>query len=247
MALITPEQSLQYARNLVQFVISEDAHADSTVITVASEVGAEIVEEIIPQGGDLNSVELARRYGLSRTPVREALLMLEKQGLVVIQPRRRPRAGMIDFDRARELFRARSVLMASIASDIVWSAGEQDIDSLERENERMAKAEAVGDHREFFWANTDFHIKNVAIARNQTVQQIVNSLLLRSMWLRRLTLDVPSRRRESLAEHQQLVRAYRQKDVALAELLSRLIHLNALRTMEQKLAERQAMQALADG
>src|SRR5690606_16308938 len=113
----------------------KDTHADSTVITVATEIGAEIVEEIVPQGGDLNSVELARRYGLSRTPVREALMMLEKQGLVVIHPRRRPRAGMIDHVLAREIYRARAALMGSIAADIVHSASAEDIDSLEREHQ----------------------------------------------------------------------------------------------------------------
>ena len=44
-----------------------------------------------PPGADLNSVELATRFGTSRTPVREALMLLEKEGLVEIPPRRRPR------------------------------------------------------------------------------------------------------------------------------------------------------------
>jgi DNA-binding GntR family transcriptional regulator len=68
-------------------------------------------------------------------------------------------------------------------------------------------------------------------SRNETVSKIVGALLLRSMWLRRRTLEVPGRRAESLDEHWRLLRAYRDRDAQLAGLMNRLIHLGAARAL----------------
>src|SRR5690606_28796063 len=154
--LMTAEQSLDHARDIVRATVSSEPSAPSTVIAVAVEVGAEIIEEHIPQGADLNSVELAKRFGTSRTPVREALMLLEKQGLVDIPPRRRPRAGMIDIERAREIFQTRAILMEALAPGIVASATEADFDALEGRAALMQKALEASDERAFLWANTDF-------------------------------------------------------------------------------------------
>src|SRR3546814_1769546 len=65
--------------------------SDSLVGRIAADVARAITEGRLTPGADLNSVELAARFGTSRTPVREALMLLEKEGLVEIPPRRRPR------------------------------------------------------------------------------------------------------------------------------------------------------------
>lgn len=232
-SLMTELQSMERARETVHAIISqEERAASSSAITVATYLGADIIEEVAHQGSDLNSVELARRYGTSRTPVREALMLLEKQGLVQILPRRRPRVGVVDIDRAREIFRARAVLMESLAPEIIRLGTDEDLDRLESETSRMEAALQCGDRRAFFWANTEFHILNLHAARNSTITEIVSALLLRSMWLRRRTLDVPRRREESLDEHRRLCRAYRAGDVEMSRLLNRLIHLGALRALE---------------
>ncbi len=231
--IMTELQSMERARETVHAIISqEERAASSSAIKVATYLGADIIEEVAPQGSELNSVDVARRYGTSRTPVREALMMLEKQGLVQILPRRRPRVDVVDLDRAREIFRARAILMESLAPDVIRLATSEEFERLEAKVGRMELALRRGDHRAFFWANTEFHILNLHAARNSTITQIVSALLLRSMWLRRWTLDVPHRREESLQEHRRLCRAYRAGDVEMARLLNRLILLGALRALE---------------
>lgn len=232
---MTAEQSLDRAREIVRATVSSEPSAPSIVIAVAVDIGAEIIEEHIPQGADLNSVELAKRFGTSRTPVREALMLLEKQGLVDIPPRRRPRAGMIDIARAREIFHTRAILMEALAPGIVAAASDADFDALEERASLMQDALEASDDRAFLWANTDFHLVNLSIANNHTVSWIVGALLLRSMWVRRRTLEVPGRRAESLDEHWRLLRAYRDRDAQLAGLMNRLIHLGAARALERSL------------
>src|SRR5690242_9948934 len=83
---------------------------DSLVGKIASDVAKAISEGRLAPGDELNSVDLASRYGTSRTPVREALMLLEKEGLVEIPPRRRPRVARIDLKEIEDLYTIREVL-----------------------------------------------------------------------------------------------------------------------------------------
>jgi len=80
-------------RAIIRRVLSGTMAHDSLVIDIACTIGAEVLDGTLPPGRDLNSVDLADRFGTSRTPVREALVILEKEGLVEISPRRRPCGG----------------------------------------------------------------------------------------------------------------------------------------------------------
>ena len=75
---------------MVRRTVAEAHDRPSLVTEIACDVGAEILEGIRAPGEDLNSVDLSRRYDTSRTPVREALMLLEKEGLIEVPPRRRP-------------------------------------------------------------------------------------------------------------------------------------------------------------
>jgi DNA-binding GntR family transcriptional regulator len=90
-------------RTIISRVLTRGETHASLVIDIACTIGAEILDGALPPGRDLNSVDLARRFGSSRTPVREALVMLEKQGLVEIPPRRRPHVAEHDRDEVREI------------------------------------------------------------------------------------------------------------------------------------------------
>src|SRR3954471_18207049 len=76
------DQSLARAEGVVRRIVAERHDRPSLVSQIACEIGAEIIGGIRQPGDDLNSVELARRYRTSRTPIREALMLLEKEGLV---------------------------------------------------------------------------------------------------------------------------------------------------------------------
>ncbi len=66
-----------------------DDRREPKVAEIAEWIAIGIVEGDLAPGQDLNSVDLAKRFGTSRTPVREALMLLEQEGLVSIQARRR--------------------------------------------------------------------------------------------------------------------------------------------------------------
>ena len=115
---------------------------------------------MIQPGRDLNSVELARRYDTSRTPIREALMLLEKEGLVDIPPRRRPRARLLEVKTVREIYRTRATLLEFIASDVALQASEADIAKLRAQLNVLEQFADANDVRAYMWANIEFYDMN---------------------------------------------------------------------------------------
>src|SRR3546814_12657654 len=93
--------------------------SDSLVGRIAADVARAITEGRLTPGADLNSVELAARFGTSRTPVREALMLLEKEGLVEIPPRRRPRVSHVSLEEVEELYQIRVALNGLMIASFV--------------------------------------------------------------------------------------------------------------------------------
>src|SRR6478736_6265295 len=91
-----------------------------------------IIEGRLQPGDDLNSVDLAKRFHVSRTPVREALFVLDREGLVDWSPRRRPRVSALSLTDAREIYELRALLYGQVSLAIVASASDDDIESLWR-------------------------------------------------------------------------------------------------------------------
>lgn len=231
--MMTAGESLSRAQTTIRRIIAARDDRVSLVTQIAIEVGAEIIEDVIQPGYDLNSVDLARRYKTSRTPIREALMLLEKEGLVDIPPRRRPRVMAMDIAMIREIYNTRAAILEFVASGVVANASEQELQLLANAVSEMARAHDNGDIRAYLWANIAFHDLNLTASKNMTAKRIVESLLLRTIHLRRHSLSQGGRLSASLDDHQHLIKAYRERDANLAAALVRSNHFNALRNIEQ--------------
>lgn len=229
---MTAEESLVIAQETIRRVIAARDDRFSLVTQIVIEVGAEIIEDVVPPGHDLNSVDLARRYTTSRTPIREALILLEKEGLVDIPPRRRPRVMMMSLPVIREIYRTRAALLELVATDVATMAQDAELEGLSVTVDRMERAFHNDDIRAYLWANIGFHDLNLVVSKNQTAKRIVESLLLRTIHLRRLSLSQPGRMAASLDDHRRIVKAYIDRDPNLAAALIRSNHIKALRNIE---------------
>jgi DNA-binding GntR family transcriptional regulator len=213
-------------------VLGRSENADSVVDQILVAVGTAIVEARLRPGDDLNSVELARMFQSSRTPVREALLTLEREGLVEITAHRRPRVRRLLLDEVREIYELRATLYALVSRRIVEYATEYDI-ALLRENQRQLEAAAeAGDVDTFFWSNVGFRNNEAAIAGNSTVRRVLDSVGVRTLQLRHLSLSLPGRMHRSVWDHEQLVRAYEEREAGLAAALSQSIVRRGLQAIE---------------
>jgi DNA-binding GntR family transcriptional regulator len=88
----------------------------TVALQVAERLRAEIVAGELPAGSRLRQVEIARRYGVSTTPVREALAALQQEGLVRLHPQRGAVVFVPDVDDLREHYEIRAALEALAAA-----------------------------------------------------------------------------------------------------------------------------------
>lgn len=234
--------SLAAARGVIRRIVVEQYDRPSLVSEAACEIGAQIIEGVLQPEDELSSVELAARYKTSRTPIREALMLLEKERLVDIPPRRRARVANLDITEVREIYQTRASLLELIANDVVRKADDRQIDELSAIVDKMAAAAHENDIISYLWLNVGLYDLNTQIAGNRTIKRIIDSLLLRTLPLRRLSLSWPNGMHESSENHLFLVKAYRNRDANLAGAILRSNHISALARLESvyTIRERQA-------
>ncbi|WP_233837476.1 GntR family transcriptional regulator [Paraburkholderia sp. ZP32-5] len=211
----------------------EDAGSEgSRVAEIVDWVARSIIEGRLQPGADLNSVELARRFNVSRTPVREALFVLHRERMIDWSPRRRPRVAAMSLKDAQEIYHLRALLYAQVSLAIVEHATQQDIASLWALYETLAQAAARGDVDAYFWANVAFRDEELRVSRNAIFKEVLDSLRMRTNRMRHLSTSLPGRMQRSCTDHRRLCEAYEERDGTLAAALNRSIVMGALKSIE---------------
>lgn len=211
---------------------SLSAHGE-LVQHMATTLAREIIEGELPSGHQLTSADLGRRFGTSRTPVREALGVLRREGLVDIEPRRRPRVATLSLPEVRDLYAIRASLYALIAESVVAGAGDDQIDQLAVPLARMEHARDRGDNLAYFDGTVDFRQVEATICPNRSVGPLIDSLGLRIHRLRRFGLSLPGRMDVSARDYAYLVDAYRARDADLARAVTRSMMTKAMVEIER--------------
>jgi DNA-binding GntR family transcriptional regulator len=218
--------------SIFERMLERSTNPDSLVGAIAESIGRAIIEGQLPPGADLNSVDLSKQFKTSRTPVREALLLLEQEGLVTIPARRRPYVTQMSLREIREIYQVRAHLHMLVSDLIVANASNEEIAQLKIYIEREREDAKRGDREAYFWDNLSFRATEGEICGNQQLQQTLDSFGLRILQLRHRSLMSPGRLEQSSLDHARLLRAYEQRDAPLAMALSRSLILGALTAIE---------------
>ncbi|MCO5967392.1 GntR family transcriptional regulator [Actinoallomurus soli] len=169
-----------------------------------------ILDRTYPGGALLSEGEIASAVGVSRTPVREALLRLEAEGLVRLYPKRGALVLPVSSQEISDVFEARE-LVETFAADKATLRPEQ-VDELARWLEAMRAHAAAGDAREFARADRCFHRTMVAAAGNEIITQLYDALRDRQLRMARLTADDPERTATAIQDHAEILEAVRTGD-----------------------------------
>ncbi|MGA8115335.1 MAG: GntR family transcriptional regulator [Actinocatenispora sp.] len=202
------------------------------VSRMVTDLAIEIIEGRLPSGHELTSVYLGRRFGTSRTPVREALSVLQREGLVEIQPRKRPRVAGLTLPEIRDLYQIRAHLYSLISERIVEDASDAEIARLDAILDRMHDAVDDDDPLRYFYLTVEFRDIEAEICPNRSVGSIIESLGVRTYRLRRYGLSIPGRMRVSYQDYTRLREAYQDRDRELAIAVARALMRKALRVIE---------------
>ena len=224
---------------------SEHAPASEKVFGLISHA---IIEGELPPGASITEPDLAKRYGVSRAPLREALRRLEERQLLERSPYRGMRVVAPSARMIRELYEIREVLeglacrraAAVITHDDVTRLRTTLAEERGRIVRRAGETAALGTVRRSF----NFHTMIAEVAGNQELVQLLNREIWRLLWADyRRRIHRPEALRQGHLEHLQIVRALAAHDADLAELLMRRHIANTLRRREMALAEDQPGEA----
>lgn len=172
-----------------------------------------MIGELEP-GEKLRDQELSDMLGISRTPVREALLRLEDDGLVVTKANRWTLVSPIDLKEAENIFSIVKVLECLAVEQGFQHLTEKDLSELETLNEHFKKEMELGNILEAFQADNEFHDKIVQSANNDELSNILANLRVR---IRRMEKYFFSNSEESYNEHQQIIYALKDNDPQLVK------------------------------
>ena len=166
-----------------------------------------IVTGIYPPGTRLDEQELATAFGVSRTPVREALIQLASVGLIEIRPRRGATVPEIGAARLCEMFEVMAELeamCARLAARRITAAEQQ---ALEAAHRACESARDAGNPDIYYQLNEVFHQRIYEASHNTFLAGQATALHRRLRPYRRLQLRVRNRMAASFQEHQAIVDA----------------------------------------
>jgi len=174
---------------------------------LAQLIREEIFSGEVTAGARLKVSEIAKRYGTSTNPAREALQVLEGEGLVTITPNRGAKVREINDDMLQNVFDLKIVLWAYIVKSFVESATPDEIADLRCHQEHCEEAVLKGDYAAYHKANLAFHDFIVDHHFNSEAVAIIRK---HDRWLQALSKSEPlnfAQMRRSVAEHWRIVEA----------------------------------------
>ena len=213
-------------------VLESSDRTNPRVSAIAQWIGCAIIEGRLHTGDDLNTVDLSKQFQTSRTPVKEALLLLEKEGLVTVPPYRRPFVAQVSLQEIREIYQVRTNLLSLVAELIVRTASDEDIALLKARLLFIREMVASNDLDRVFWATVAFRNLEVEICGNRQVRRILDSLGLRTLQLRHLSVSLAPHERR-ISDRERLVAAYEERNAPLAIELTRSMVLRSLAIIER--------------
>lgn len=184
-----------------------------------------------PPGARLIETELAERFHVSRTPVREALNRLESVGVATRDGRRGMTVAVLDRDQLGELYDLREVLEGFSARLAARRASPAEIAVLrEMVTDDAAIAERDAPAHELAISNKRFHRQLHYASHNRYLLDMLDRMRRSLALVAGTTLSVSGRGRESIAEHDGIVTAIEARDEQAAEQAARRHIFNAYKT-----------------
>jgi len=191
----------------------------------ASVTATELIRQAILEGGlepgsRLKEEELARELGISRTPVREALLMLQAEGLIVTTPNRGASVRIHDADDLRDLYQLRALLEGYAARLATARISDEEIDRLRESCDRF-DAVTADDVRELVRENLWFHSAIHTAAGSTRLSWMIQKVIELPLVYKSYIWYSPDQKRISVHYHRQITHALGARDAERAELVMR--------------------------
>ena len=205
----------------------EQEHQPVT-LSVYNELKNKIVSLELMPGQILRVQQLSKDFGISRTPVREAVVRLRDDGLVEESDGRKFRVSEITWRMIDDIYETRQALEGLVVSRLAESLVPEQIERLDSLLGQMRQAVGQGDLARYFELDDEFHGALLRIHGNRVILSCIGRIKDQQQRIRFLTEGARDRTEESLAEHERILQCLHAHDGAGASEQMRL-HLQLAR------------------
>lgn len=186
---------------------------------VAERLRQRIFAHELTPGTWIDEQKLAEQYGISRTPLREALKVLASEGLVELRPRRGCYVTEISRQDLDDIFPLMAMLEGRCAAEAVQRMKAVDLGALKEIHDRLELAARNWQIAAFFEANQEFHKKIQELSGNRWLLSVIQDLRKVLKLSRLHSLSLEGRLQQSLDEHRKIMAALISSDADSAEKL----------------------------
>ena len=184
---------------------------------VADQLRVRIFAHELAPGTWIDEQTLAKEFGISRTPLREAIKVLAAEGLITMKLRRGAYVTEVNRGDLEQIFTILSLLEGQAAKEAATKAQEKDLNELDDMHLRLEKAAADRNLEQFFEVNVRFHERIIAIANNPWMTGVIADLRKVLKLQRKDSLSRTGRLQSSLSEHREILKALLKRDPIAAE------------------------------
>ena len=184
---------------------------------VADQLRVRIFAHDLAPGAWIDEQSLAKEFGISRTPLREAIKVLAAEGLITMKLRRGAYVTEVNRGDLEQIFTILSLFEGEAAKEAASKAKEKDLNDLDDMHLRLEKAAADRNLDQFFEINVRFHERIIAIANNPWMTSVIADLRKVLKLQRKDSLSRSGRLQSSLSEHREILKALLKRDPIAAE------------------------------
>jgi len=195
---------------------------------VAERLREHIYSRNLNPGEWIDELALCEHYGISRTPLREALKVLHAEGLVVLVPRRGCYVRELSAAELDQIFPVMALLEGRCAYEATQKMTPADLQTLDALHAELERHASLNDVDGYYEQNYRFHEQVQRLAGNQFLQRAISDLRRLLRLVRHQQLKTPGRLQASLHEHRQIMAALHAGNPEAAEKIMQE-HLNSQR------------------
>ncbi len=163
-------------------------------------------------GERIREKDLRELLGVSRTPIREALLHLEKEGFVEILPRKSIRVKKLSLKEIEDIYNVIGILEAEAAQIACEKLKNEDIRKMEDLYKKMEEALKRDDFVSYMETNNELHNIHIGLSGNEVLSEIISKLKKRLYDFPRILLKIPEWEEKCMKEHKKLIKFFKIKD-----------------------------------
>jgi DNA-binding GntR family transcriptional regulator len=181
----------------------------------------------------LDERQLSQDLGVSRTPIREAMTLLEQEGFVRTLPRRGVFVVRKTMKEMLEIIHVWAALESMAARLITLNASDAEIATLRTLFEEFRDEKPDGHMDEYSDANLAFHQAIIGLSKSKLIADMTGNLLIHVRAIRQVTIRQSDRAARSIVDHMKIIEALERRDTELAERLDRQHTINLAAHVEK--------------